>query len=86
MCVEAVLSVADLERKDVNFDLIKMEGKVGGNVGDTELYSGIILDKEFSHPQMAKNIDDCKIAILTCAFEPPKPKTKNRLDIKSVED
>ncbi len=29
IAVDAVLSVADLERKDVNFDLIKMEGKVG---------------------------------------------------------
>merc|ERR1712194_310739 len=28
ICVDAVLSVADLERKDVNFDLIKVEGKV----------------------------------------------------------
>lgn len=37
ICVDAVLAVADLDRKDVNFDLIKVEGKVGGNVGDTEL-------------------------------------------------
>ena len=28
ICVQAVLSVADMERKDVNFDLIKLEGKV----------------------------------------------------------
>jgi len=84
--VDAVLSVADLLHKDVNFDLIKVEGKVGGNVGDTELYSGIILDKELSHPQMKGDIDDCKIAILTCAFEPPKPKTKNKLEIKTAED
>jgi len=35
---------------------------------------------------MANEIDDCKIAILTCAFEPPKPKTKNRLEIKTAED
>ena len=27
-----------------------------------------------------------KIAILTCPFEPPKPKTKHKLDITSVED
>lgn len=86
MCVQAVLSVCDLERKDVNFDLIKIEGKVGGNVGDTELYNGIILDKEFSHPQMDTDFEDCKIAILTCPFEPPKPKTKNRLDIKNADD
>ena len=26
------------------------------------------------------------MAILTCPFEPPKPKTTHKLDIKSVED
>ena len=26
------------------------------------------------------------MAILTCAFEPPKPKTKHKLDVTSVED
>lgn len=34
-------------------------------------------------PQVLK---DTKIAILTCPFEPPKPKTKHKLDITSVED
>jgi T-complex protein 1 subunit epsilon len=27
-----------------------------------------------------------KIAILTCPFEAPKPKTKHKLDVTSVED
>jgi len=27
ICVKAVLSVADIERKDVDFELIKIEGK-----------------------------------------------------------
>ena len=27
----AILAVADLERKDVNFELINMNGKTGGN-------------------------------------------------------
>lgn len=31
-------------------------------------------------------IKDAKLAILTCAFEPPKPKTKHKLDVASVED
>jgi len=31
-------------------------------------------------------IRDAKIAILTCPFEPPKPKTKYGLSITSVED
>ncbi|KAF4378710.1 hypothetical protein F8388_006161 [Cannabis sativa] len=69
IAVKAVLAVADLERKDVNLELIKVEGKVG----------------DMSHPQMPKQIEDAKIAILTCPFEPPKPKTKHKVDIDTVE-
>ncbi|KAL0336045.1 UNVERIFIED_CONTAM: T-complex protein 1 subunit epsilon [Sesamum radiatum] len=83
--VKAVLAVADLERKDVNLDLIKVEGKVGGKLEDTELIYGIVVDKDMSHPQMPKQIEDAKIAILTCPFEPPKPKTKHKVDIDTVE-
>jgi len=50
------------------------------------LVHGICVDKDFSHPQMPKEVVDAKIALLTCAFEPPKPKTKHKLDIKSAED
>lgn len=39
-----------------------------------------------SHPQMQKEIVNAKIAILTCAFEPPKPKTKHKLDITTVAE
>eukprot|EP00930_Biecheleria_cincta_P079832 TRINITY_DN677_c0_g2_i1.p1 TRINITY_DN677_c0_g2~~TRINITY_DN677_c0_g2_i1.p1 ORF type:complete len:544 (+),score=152.49 TRINITY_DN677_c0_g2_i1:67-1698(+) len=84
--VESVLAVCDIERKDVNFDLIKVEGKVGGKLEDTSLIHGIVVDKDFSHPQMPKLVKDAKMAILTCPFEPPKPKTKHKLDIRSGED
>ncbi|XP_013419089.1 T-complex protein 1 subunit epsilon-like [Lingula anatina] len=86
IAVDAVLSVADLERKDVDFELIKMEGKVGGKLEDTMLVKGVVIDKDMSHPQMPKRIKDAKIAILTCPFEPPKPKTKHKLDVTSVDD
>ncbi|XP_073984000.1 chaperonin containing TCP1 subunit 5 [Rhodnius prolixus] len=86
IAVNAVLSVADLEKRDVNFELIKVEGKVGGRIEDTILVKGVVIDKDFSHPQMPKELKDVKIAILTCPFEPPKPKTKHKLDVASVED
>jgi T-complex protein 1 subunit epsilon len=114
IAVDAVLSVADLDNNDVNFDMIKMEGnsapfpplplplslfslcpsfppslvllgKAGGRLEETELIKGIVIDKEFSHPQMVKTVKDAKICILTCPFEPPKPKTKHKLDITSKE-
>ena len=111
IAVEAILSVADLERKDVDFELIKVDGKVGGKLEETTLVRGVVIDKDMSHPQMPKvcvkssnggcdsctpspilflspsqTVNDAKIAILTCPFEPPKPKTKYGLHVSSVED
>merc|ERR1712121_582124 len=86
IAVDAVLAVDDMESKDVNFELIKVEAKVGGAMEDSMLVMGVIVDKDFSHPQMPKELKDVKVAILTCPFEPPKPKTKHKLDVTNVED
>eukprot|EP01050_Picozoa_sp_SAG11_P018251 SAG11_NODE_2728_length_3039_cov_2.015306_1_plen_485_part_00 len=85
ICVQAIMAVADLDRKDVNMDMIKLDGKTGGRLEDTMLINGIVIDKDFSHPQMPKEITEAKMAILTCPFEPPKPKTKHKIEISSVE-
>ncbi|XP_049882700.1 T-complex protein 1 subunit epsilon [Pectinophora gossypiella] len=86
IAVDAVLSVADLEKRDVNFELIKVEGKVGGRMEDSMLVRGVVIDKTMSHPQMPKVLKDVKLAILTCPFEPPKPKTKHKLQVGSAEE
>ena len=65
IAVQAVIDVADLERNDVNFDMIRMEGKTGGSLEDTQLVNGLVLDKEFSHPQMPTEVKDAKLCILT---------------------
>ena len=70
IAVDAVLNVADLSRRDVNFEHIKVEGKPGGSLEDTCLIRGIVIDKDMSHAQMDKEIRNAKIAILTCPFEP----------------
>jgi T-complex protein 1 subunit epsilon len=54
IAVDAVMAVADMDKRDVNFELIKMEGKVGGRLEDTMLVRGVVVDKDFSHPQMPK--------------------------------
>jgi len=50
LALRSVLNVADLDRKDVNFDLIKIVAKAGGAIEDSEFIEGIVLDKDFSHP------------------------------------
>merc|ERR1712110_681605 len=86
IAVDAILSVADIKNKDVNFELIKISTKTGGELEDSQLIKGVLVDKDWAHPQMPKVIKDAKLAILTCPFEPPKPKTKHNLEITSVED
>lgn len=50
IAVNSVLQVADLDRKDVNLDLIKIQTKTGGSIEDTKLIQGILIDKEMAHP------------------------------------
>ena len=38
------------DHTDVNFDLIKMEGKPGGRLEETELIKGIVIDKDIAPP------------------------------------
>lgn len=56
MIIHSIFISTDLEKKDVNFELIKIEGKVGGRMEDTTLVKGVVLDKTMSHPQMPKSM------------------------------
>lgn len=62
-----------------NLPCAQVDGKVGGKLEDAKLVYGIVIDKDMSHPQMPKQLQDVKLAILTCPFEPPKPKTKHKV-------
>jgi len=84
ICTKAVLAISDLERRDINLELIKIEGKIGANLENSMLINGILINKEWSHPQMPKNVEDARICMLACPLEPPKIKTKHELGIDSV--
>lgn len=83
--LKSVLAVADIDRRDINFDFIKIEGKIGGSLENSMLINGIILEKEFSHCQMPKKIDDVRVCIVTEPLEPPKTKNKCEIQISDSE-
>ena len=62
IAVKAVTSVAEEHdgKYIVDVDNIKVEKKHGGSVGDTSLFSGIILDKERVNPRMPSKVKDAK--------------------------
>ena len=39
-----------------------------------------------SYPKMSKKVSDASKCILNITFEPPKPKSKNNIDIKTADD
>jgi len=67
----------------IDHDFIKVEKKAGGGVSDTELISGVLIDKEITHPGMPKSIANAKIALLDVALEIEKTETEARIEITS---
>jgi len=85
LVVDAVLKV--IEEKNgifkVNLDNIKIEKKAGGSISDSELVSGIILDKEIVHSGMPRRIENTRIALISEALEIKKTEFEAKLNISS---
>jgi len=74
LVVNAILKITT--KKDnissVDLDNIKAEKKSGGSIHDTQLITGIVLDKEIVHSGMPSKIQGAKIALLNTALEVEK--------------
>lgn len=85
LAVDAILTV--MEEKNgsfkVNLDNVKIEKKTGGSISDSELVSGIILDKEIVHSGMPRRIENAKIALISEALEIKKTEFEAKLNISS---
>ncbi|MEM2025780.1 MAG: thermosome subunit alpha, partial [Desulfurococcaceae archaeon] len=88
IAIDAAISVADPKPDgtlDFKVDDVKIEKKKGGNVIDTQLVYGIILDKEVVHPGMPRRVEKAKIALLDAALEVEKPEITAKINITSPE-
>lgn len=65
----------------VDFDNLQIIKKNSGEIDQTELIDGIILDKEKVHPNMPKVVKNAKIALLDVALEIKKPEFDTNLQI-----
>ncbi|MEM0002123.1 MAG: thermosome subunit alpha [Desulfurococcaceae archaeon] len=86
--IDAALAVAEPRpdgTKDFKVDDVKIEKKKGGNVLDTQLVYGIVLDKEVVHPGMPRRVEKAKIALLDAPLEVEKPEITAKINITSPE-
>lgn len=69
----------------IDKDYIKIEKKQGGDVLQTSLINGVLIDKEVVHPGMPKKLANAKIALVDTALEIEKPETDTRINITSPD-
>ncbi len=87
LVVDSITKVA--EKKDgvysVDTDFIKIEKKAGGDVMDTELINGVLVDKEVVNAGMPKSLKGAKVALVDSAFEVEKTETDAKIEITSPD-
>lgn len=66
-------------------DDVKLEKKVGSSVDDSELVSGVVLDKERVHSGMPLMVKNAKIALVDSAFEIKSTETDAKISINDPE-
>lgn len=87
LAVEAVKQVAEEigGKLKADIDLIKILKKHGKSLDETELIKGMVIDKENAHPQMPKQVERAKIALLNNKLEIEKTEFDAKINIDSPE-
>jgi thermosome len=92
LAVKAVLTVA--EKADgangdhymvVDLDNVKVQKKPGGSMGESSLIEGIIVDKEITHSEMPKRIENAQILLLNSGLEIEKTEFDAKISIDRPE-
>ncbi len=84
---DAVMQVSTTQngKHKVDLELIKIEKKAGGEVMDTELIRGVLVDKEIVHAGMPKAVKNAKILLLDAALEIEKTEVDAKIEITSPD-
>ena len=84
LVVKSIKAVVD-ENGKVDVEDIKVEKKVGGTIGDSELIEGLVIDKERIHPNMPKTVKNAKIALIDTPLEIEKTEIDAKIEITSPD-
>jgi len=87
IAVESVSSIVETrgEKRVVDLDNIQVQKAHGGSIGESELVSGIILDKERVHTGMPGSVRNAKIALVDAALEIKKTEVDAKIEITNPD-
>lgn len=85
LIVDAVSTIADFSNNAIELDDIKIEEKPG-NMSDTQLVRGIIIDKTIDSHSMPKMIKNAKIMLIDDELEGKRTRREAEIQITSPND
>ncbi len=88
IAVDAILQIAE-KRADgttrADIDMIEVIKKQGKSLTETELVTGMVIDKEIVHASMPRSVEKAKIALVNAALEVEKTEFDAEIKIDSPE-
>jgi T-complex protein 1 subunit gamma len=64
----------------------RVEKIPGGEIEDTEVIDGIMINKDVTHPKMRRRIENPRIILLDCPLEYKKGESQTNIEISKEED
>ena len=84
LVVDAICAITDFEKNKLDVDDIKIEQKLG-NMSDTKLVKGIVIDKTIDNYAMPTSIENAKILLTNDFLEHMRTKTDDQYTITSPQ-
>lgn len=89
LALDAVRTVKVLNGPHLEIDTkryVRIEKIPGGDVIDSEVLDGIILNKDVTHPKMNRYIENPRIILLDCPLEYKKGESQTNIEITKEDD
>ena len=64
----------------------RVEKIPGGQIEDSRVLDGVMLNKDITHPKMRRRIEDPRIVLLDCTLEYKKGESQTNIEISKEED
>ncbi|KAH3685946.1 hypothetical protein WICPIJ_003068 [Wickerhamomyces pijperi] len=65
---------------------VRVEKIPGGDIEDSEVLRGVLLNKDVTHPKMKRRIENPRIILLDCPLEYKKGESQTNIEITKEED
>lgn len=75
------------EKKEVDIKrYARIEKIPGGEIEDSQVLDGVMLNKDITHPKMRRRIENPKVLLLDCPLEYKKGESQTNIEISKEED